>query len=569
MEIMLPMLALGGVYAMAKQKKRREKETFVTNKIRELEDVSMLGSESFRYPSSRVATENYVNQTLYQDGERTDAQIPPIYSMSGEYLTPEQFTHDNMVPFNGGKVRGGNYKMDVSESIMDTMTGSGSQHNRKIERAPLFKPEEHMQYAYGTPNNSDFYQSRVNAPTKMNNVKPFESEQVGPGLNQGYGTQGTGGFNSGMESRDKWMPKTVDELRVNTNPKNEYTLEGFEGPANSFIKTAGSQYTQGKVEKQRPDTYYVNSADRWLTTTGIKKGETLRSIENPGIVRRTDAQTNFMGPATSDHTRESAPENYEPAKKPDVKTGLINGPTLTGKGPINHQPLQSHNQNTITNNRSTTNQPETLRNQFSSTVGAVIAPLLDVLKATKKDETMYNTRIYGDATGHTQSYLTNNQPAPTTIKETTLYSPNFYINNQKESTYINNYSKPDDTQRNTTNISYYGDAISKHGNTNYTAAYNQHNNEIKPLTIHNRINPGNTNLFNPNINAQYKDDSHISQQGYVSAPFSKSINNIPTIQTQGVVHKDIITQPSMDRISPDLLQAFKNNPFTKSLHSVA
>jgi hypothetical protein len=83
------------------------------------------------------------------------------------------------------------------------MNGSGSQLFRKVEQAPLFKPEENINWKHGAPNQSDFFQSRVNLGQKNNNVKPFESEYVGPGLNQGYGTKGSGGFNSGMEARDK------------------------------------------------------------------------------------------------------------------------------------------------------------------------------------------------------------------------------------------------------------------------------------------------------------------------------------------------------------------------------
>ena len=33
------------------------------------------------------------------------------------------------------------------------------------------------------------------------------------------------------------------------------------------------------VEKQKPDTYFINTQDRWLTTTGSEKGETLRPIQ--------------------------------------------------------------------------------------------------------------------------------------------------------------------------------------------------------------------------------------------------------------------------------------------------
>ena len=93
----------------------------------------------------------------------------------------------------------------------------------------------------------------------MNNVTLWEPQRVGPGLNSGYGVQdesgynkggtGTGGFNSGMTSREIWMPKTIDELRVDTNPKQTFDLNGHQGPANSSIKLQGSNKKIGKVEK--------------------------------------------------------------------------------------------------------------------------------------------------------------------------------------------------------------------------------------------------------------------------------------------------------------------------------
>ena len=131
---------------------------------------------------------------------------------------------------------------------------------------------------------------------RNSNNKPFESQRVAPGLNQGYTTQGSGGFNSGMESRDQWLPKTVDELRVATNPKLEYNLNNLEGPAQSVIKNPG---LIGRVEKQLPDTFYINSQDRWLTTTGGEKGQALRPEQEMGIIRRPTDRHDYMGPAAA------------------------------------------------------------------------------------------------------------------------------------------------------------------------------------------------------------------------------------------------------------------------------
>ena len=89
--------------------------------------------------------------------------------------------------------------------------------------------------------------SRVNPSSRMANVNPFKDEKVGPGLNLGYTTTGSGGFNSGMMSRSDWQPKTVDELRVLTNQKSSGNLIlGYEGHANSYIKNMGKP---GKTRK--------------------------------------------------------------------------------------------------------------------------------------------------------------------------------------------------------------------------------------------------------------------------------------------------------------------------------
>ena len=94
------------------------------------------------------------------------------------------------------------------------------------------------------------------------------------GLNKGYSNEGSGGFNSGMESRDTWMPKTVDQLRAKTNPKMSFggQMLGAYKPNKSGV--------HGRVEKNRPDTYFVNSEDRWFTTTGLEKAQRARGTVN-------------------------------------------------------------------------------------------------------------------------------------------------------------------------------------------------------------------------------------------------------------------------------------------------
>ena len=593
MELAIPLLALGGMYIISNQSKTSNKQsqenytnmgskpnylpnTNIPPQNFPVSNINEVISTVQQYENPNAATDKYFNQNTYEQRVRhglpVGQNIQQIHSLTGNYLESEQFKHNNMVPFNGGKVKGYTYNADTAETILDNMIGNGSQIQKKIEQAPLFKPEENVQWAFGTPNNSDFYQSRVNPGTKNNNVKPFESEYVGPGLNQGYGSAGSGGFNSGMESRDSWLPKTVDQLRVDTNPKLEYELINHEGPAQSMIKNVG---IIGRVEKQHPDTFFINSQDRWLTTTGLEKGETLRPIEELGIIKRHDIVSNYTGPAGSgDKKATYTQENFEASKRNQLdSSSCVNHSNSVGHGPHNDKDNFHKSHTNYNNNRSTMKQPDTFRSGFSGAIGAAIAPIMDIFKPTRKEEVTQNIRIYGEA-GSTvpQSYVLNpNDTTNTTIKETTLYSPGFNINNQKESSYVNNYSTPDLTQRDTTSCNYSGSAggvAAQYGDMNYESAYRQHNNEIKSSTIGNRANQGGTQIFNQQMHVNLSKEDTTRYDYRLNTPAS-IIPLPPSSTTYGSVTIPQYYNESngSERLDGNLLSAFRSNPYTHSLTS--
>ena len=599
MELAIPLLALGGMYVISNQNSQSKDTLRNDNRIKmKQENFTNMGKQTNylpntvvppqnfpvsninqlvdtvqEYPNPNIATDKYFDQNTYEkkvnQGKPVGANPQQIHSISGNYLDSTQFKHNNMVPFNGGKIKGYTYDMNIAETVLDNMNGSGSQIIKKIEQAPLFKPEDNVQWAYGAPNQSDFFQSRVNPSLRNNNVKPFASENVGPGLNQGYNTSGSGGFNSGMESRDSWLPKTVDELRVDTNPKLEYKLINHEGPANSVIKNLG---LIGRVEKQTPDTFFINTQDRWLTTTGGEKAERLRPIEEMGVIRRNDVLSDYKGPAgKSDRLAGQAPTAFEPSKRHQMPSKDVPHSAATGRGPTTDGEnfLKSHTN--YSNNRSTIKQPDTLRSGFGGAIGAVIAPLMDILRPSRKEETINNVRIYGEATTSVpQSYVINpNDTTNTTVKETTIYSPNFYINNQKEGTYVNNAMPGELTQRDTTSCSYIGTsggAAAQYGDMSYDSAYRQHNNDIKSATIANRPNQGGTQVFNQqmNVNISRQDSDRYNYRvnapaAVLAMPPSKEIYgkiNVPQYYNENA---------NCERIQPDILNAFRNNPYTHSL----
>lgn len=597
MELALPLVALGGLYIVSNQDKEGgEKKTITPPKKVNAESFTNMGkSPNYlpntnilpqnypvtnnkevagtvqEYPNPNTSTDKYFNQTNFQDqqsrGVNVGNNIQQVYSLTGNYLDSKEFKHNNMVPFNGGKIRGDTYNMDMSETVLDNMVGSGSTTIKKIEQAPLFKPEDNISWTHGTPNHSDFYQSRVNPGMMNNNNKPFESERVGPGLNQGYGTQGSGGFNSGMESRDSWLPKTVDELRTATNPKMEYSLENLEGPSNATIKNPGMI---GRVEKHTPDTYFINSQDRWLTTTGSEKAQMVRAEQQMGVIRRPNVRSDYVGVASAKEVGVGrAPTKFEKDKRMlELKGNVGNySPGDHLPGADNDAMLKSYTN--YQNSRSTSQQPDSIRSGFSGAIGAVVAPFLDALRPSRRDELCNSVRVYGNAGTSVESNYVNN-PAdvtPTTTKETTVHSVDFNINNQSSQQYVNTHSAPELTNRNTTNYNSYGNVGNNtEAGMSYDAAYRQHNNDIKSQTINNRTNVGSTQIFNQNMNVSIaKQDTSCADD----RPFGPvSVTTMPPMK-QNIGKLDgpqqLNSQIETQRNTPDILNAFRSNPYTQSL----
>jgi hypothetical protein len=292
-----------------------------------------------------------------------------------------------------------------------------------------------------------------------------------------------------------------------------------------------------------------------------------------GIIRRNDIKTDYTGPAILGDAS-YAPHNYEKSRRPNLPGLDVNPSSACGTRPSDdknlHMTTYNNSHSNYDNHRSTVKQPDTMRSGFGGAIGAVIAPFMDLLKPTRKDETINSVRIYGDAISAVSAGPVYNPNAgtETTVKETTLYSPSFNINNQKEGIYVNNYTPMDLTQRDSTSGSFIGPSggvATQYGDMSYLSAYNQHNNDIKSSTIMNRPNQGGTQIFNQEMNVHCKDDCD-RFSGRMNPAYSKLSSIPPSIATYGVVNApQHIENIACQRIQPDILNAFKSNPYTHSL----
>jgi hypothetical protein len=573
----VPIVALGAAYLISADSKKlfsnssNGSNSSSNNKLESfLEDVPA-EKEGF---DNKAATDLYVTQNKYQTGPGNE-----IYSLTGKYMDVADFKHKNMVPFYGGKLKGQIYGNNKAEGVLDNMVGAGSQMFHKVEQAPLFTPEENVQWANGMPNATDFIKSRINSAMATNNVKPFDSERVGPGLNKGYTTEGSGGYNSILEARESYMPKSVDELRVMTNPKLETNIEEFQGPSNSVIKNIGSI---GRVEKNRPDTFFIQTQDRWFTTTGQEKAPTLRADTTVVMTdtTRNNQSSEYIGVAgRGDTVSDYAPRNFKTPKKQAAENSGITPSCAVNRGPEDiSKKWQMESIKNYSNNRTTTRAVESFGSGFTTAIGAVISPLMDILNPTRRQEASKNIRIYGDAgTTVPENYLMNPNDTPAvTIKETTLFTPPLGIptcSNNAVGGYIVTDQQPFTNQRgSTTDALYFGDAGGGSTRWGGSTACNsiQTINEGKEHTLQSRINQGNMAIYNePEINFSISKNDCDRRNPRMWVP-----TNLPSkFVTQDMMTDSNTRRPmcydTPERNQPDLLNAFRQNPYTQSLSSVA
>ena len=587
MELAVPLVALGGLYVASNQEKKKEGYQNMGKKFNDspvpppinypnLAPVNNSNPNKYRDPNT--VTDRFFNPKIYQEFANGPDQFGNMSktndfkSLTGETVQKSDFKHNNMAPFFGGRIRGSTQNPNISETVLDNMAGVGSQQIKKQEQAPLFAPQKDIRYANGAPNRSDFYQSRVMPGSKMANVKLWDEQKVAPGLDAGYTTQGQLGFNSGMAARDKWVDRNVDQLRVATNPKLTFGLANHEGPAYNFIKAPATQETQGKVEKYLPDTYFINTPDRWLTTTGLEKGQTSRAIQVERAVNRATTSMQYFGADSNpDGTKMYTPGEYEQPKRPQLEANPISNCNAVGNGSARVTDYGADGYKNVANNRSTTNTSYFGVNGF---LIAAVAPLMDVLRPSRKENVIGNINPTGNVQQHVSGLPVYN-PAdrtPTTIRETTegkLDMTHLNVEGQKDGAYTVTVQQPVEQERDTTSCQYYGDGGMNSGVALYNAAYNQRNNVNK--TYVNRPNQGGMSLLNAdeNIHIDKKDSDRDNNRLWVRNGNPGVNGAIPSMETYGKINVPQYYDNCIncDRIQPEILNAFKENPYTQSLSS--
>ena len=613
-EVAIPVVALGAMWLINNDKKKNE-----DNMVEGFDNVSAPNQRSLHaghvkshlpikppvnfpkqtfsgltsnvkyYPAPNAATDRYYQQEVYEkqvEDKNDPTNIGLFKSLTGSEVQKCDMKHNNMVPFFGSKVTQRTTKYNGNESVLDNLQGTGSQRFRKKAVAPLFKPEKNMHFAHGAPNASDFIQSRMNPSRNISNAKPWEEVRVGPGLNKGFSSQGSNGFNAGMEAREQWLPKTVDQLRTTTNPKVTFGLANHEGPAKVTNTLRG---IEGRVEKNRPDTFYLNSPDRWFTTTGQEKGQKVRSAQVMHPIKSNVGREYFgAGNGNQDGASLAGPseQNFRKSRRPVLAPfgkypGGAYNRNYKADGDSIKEDYGRNGYVALPNSRTTTRQADEF-GIVNGWVRAITAPILDVLRPSRKENVIGNMRPTGNAGGN---YGVNEarvwNPADrtkTTIKEQTIDNirPNGNVQGTygvNDGGYLSAEYQPVTNQRDTTTCPYTGDAGAtpwSTGPVDYTAYRNAHlnpNKEELEAAQGAYEEVGNMSLFNDTQNVSVGKIGSI-QPGKMIPNMPKQPNNI---NTYGSLQGRNVREHSQDcqRNHPGMLNAFNSNPYTKSLHSVA
>jgi hypothetical protein len=352
-----------------------------------------------------VATPAYASmfQTLSDDNDNLlSNDIVP--SLSGNNISIENFTHNNMQPFFKGNITQ-NVDLDKTSARVDINTGNNKFYQNKKEVECFFKPTSGYGNVCSMKNHDDYYKDHIQQSKLQRNVFPIESVKVGPGLNKGYTSYGSGGFQQ-SDSLEYSKPKTLDDLRSKINQKSNH----FEVPFQAPVKGTDQRGVVTPFLKQKPEKTYEKTPEQWFKTTGANLKSSERPEQYIKTTSRIDSHIDYKGGA---------------------RLAMI-------KGKGEKDDYGKENIMVYSNERQFT-ETKTVVCNATSIVKSIVAPVLDALKFTIKEYTIDSARATG---GNIRTQIPEkatlydpiNHVMRTTVKETTIHDSE-----------LNNLSGPDGT----------------------------------------------------------------------------------------------------------------------------
>jgi hypothetical protein len=439
----------------------------------------------------------------------------------------------------------------TDNQILDSKDGKGSLFIEKKEISALFKPTDKVTSVFGNQNQNDFYQSRVQESSRHANDKPWQEIKDQKGNN---------GFNWGLNEQQR--PKTVDELRVATNPKSNYE-NSYRAPAYDPKQIAASQEQMGKFIKKTPETF-----------------KAYHGVESAGIAGGMERPRNKPIEMLTKEERESTTFEYYGVKLGEEMgyadkghEGTVHKQTYNGAEPLNPAPqgqFPSTQQNYGKESYTSYTNSRDSQEDYYGTVGGmfmanVVDPIVKTLRYSKKMNTIDQTYQSNVKGGAKPLVFNPHEQLATTHREMDVEKIGLnYLNTERQQGTGYQVANPylEATQRQSTQGEVFGQAKGKEKNKSYDAEYNQRN---TVRDVSNRFPLGNAKQMNADTN--YTIPNRVVENNYRQMGRAASV---PDTRFLGVS----TSEPQQYRIANqdptfDLLKAFKSNPYTQPIGSVA
>jgi hypothetical protein len=376
-------------------------------------------------PMMEFRSDNTESDPNYID---SDYVISPL---SGQRIPSNEFKHNNMQPFFGGRIKQ-NIAPQANTQVLDMYNGNGSTQIKKREVENMF---ETSRAPYGNPfgmeDNTDFFQSRITsqAPISRDGERPFEPTLVGSGIGEKFGFAGKGGYQQ-LEINEIMRPKDTNNLRVLSNPKETYNQPMV--PGGHFVGTPANTSDVGEMRKYKPDTFYIDeSGERFFVTTGDLIKERVRSVQVLPHTSRPETSVEYEGIAASQDFGEGyVTGSYRmPMNQQFGGAGYRNADMTSYYTKDMDAPEADYGKNSIEirpNERNETSERVMALNPVPADNGLVSSHYTDDARPTRRGETTGNIRMTGTPVSFAERApaITVWDPkdiARTTVKESTIY----------------------------------------------------------------------------------------------------------------------------------------------------
>jgi hypothetical protein len=511
--------------------------------------------------------------TYVADGEFTSV-------LSGQRMSSSEFTHNNMQPFFGSRVRQ-NVEPQANTGYLDRYTGAGSTDIRKKEVETMFdNTQEPFGNVYGLENASEFVQSRINDPRNRSGERPFEPVMVAPGVGEGFSSTGKGGFQQ-FEVNETMMRnlKKTDDLRTANNPKLTYKTPVI--PGQQFI--GKSAENPGEVRKYRPDGFYIDETGERFGAAGEGSFQktTSRPVQIMPYTTRPETSVEYVGPGGS----QDAGNNYvvgsyrTPLVTQYSGSGYRNADATGYNMKAENDDFGKDSYEIRPNERSFTSERAQGLNLSPAEAGAVTTHYEDESRPTRRSETIGNYQA-GVATGYAAgapaiTVWDPNDIARTTVKEGTIALDRFGIAAPADGPARLTVYDPADIARPTQKAqisaksAYTGGPKAAHErHMQHTFAYNMRLNPNKQqISKGRKLAGGNIQMFKgdePNVTSKKLDIDVINDRALAvnrSLDLGPGAADIGRTKYRAPLKLDVSSQ----RNQREIIEATDSNPLMQSL----